>query len=471
MKRGQILFVLVMVLALVSMACGFSGSNSIQPEVPVGEEPVAPQKQDAAVIKGSMPALIKGTGKTSTPTASTPTAIPASQGEKLPSESTVQSSPPPRPAESLNPLTGLPVANQEMLSLPPAFVSVTNWPPAARPQAGLSFSPIIFELYIGEGMSRFLAMFYGDYPAEASLMDGEELLQSDHAEIGPIRSGRLPYESLRSLYNGFLVMASAYKGVAANLSQHSSIFGSDGDDVNSAMIPVTKLEDIARDNQKKLEPAALSGVEFETQAPEGGSAADQFWFIYNAVDQIVWKYDAGPGSYLRYQDNADGKTFVRASDRLNGADLTMENVVVLFANHRACTEVAFDIDLKYIDRSPALLFRDGQVYKIYWTTRNEEYEKTTGKLRPIRFIDEKGNSFPLKPGQTWIHLVPLGTPYWEAPDFETVSLNSSPWVSQNPQGLLYNLLNKEEPGSGNWVARYYASLINYDEAVCEQLRK
>ena len=85
------------------------------------------------------------------------------------------------------------------------------------------------------------------------------LLQSDHAEIGPIRSGRLPYESLRSLYNGFLVMASAYKGVAANLSQHSNVFGLDGDDINSAMIPVTKLEDIAKANQTKLELAALSG--------------------------------------------------------------------------------------------------------------------------------------------------------------------------------------------------------------------
>ena len=104
-------------------------------------------------------------------------------------------------------------------------------------------------------------------------------------------------------------------------------------------------------------------------APYGGSKADQFWFIYNAVDQVLWKYDAGLGSYLRYQDNADGKTFVRASDRLNGADLTMENVVVLFANHRACTEVAYDIDMMYIKRSPALLFRDGQVYKIFWTTQ------------------------------------------------------------------------------------------------------
>ena len=461
MKRRHSLFILIMVLALVSLACGVSNGATSESGANEVVETAVPQNQDAIKAKEAVPVNVENGSLLVSPT---PT--PSETDPILPKDEPQSS-----PSGVINPLTGLPVLNPDTLSLSPALVSVTNWPPAARPQAGLSFSPIVFELYIGEGMSRFLAMFYGDYPTEAPAQNGGDLLLSDHAEIGPIRSGRLPYESLRSLYNGFLVMASAYKGVAANLSQHSNVFGSDGDDINSAMIPVTKLEDIARENSQALDPTALSGMEFSDEAPQGGSKADQFWFIYNAVDQVLWKYDAGLGSYLRYQDNADGKTFVRASDRLNGADLTMENVVVLFANHRACTEVAYDIDMMYIKRSPALLFRDGQVYKIFWTTQNEEYEKTTGKLRPIRFVDENGDPFPLKPGQTWVHLAPLGTTYWEAPNFEEVSSGESTWVSQNPQGLLYNLLNKEEPGSGNWVTRYYASLIPYDEAVCEQLRK
>ena len=74
---------------------------------------------------------------------------------------------------ALNPLTGLPVEDPENLLLPPALVSVTNFPVSARPQAGLSFSPIVFELFIGEGMTRYLALFYGDYP-RASLPDQGE---------------------------------------------------------------------------------------------------------------------------------------------------------------------------------------------------------------------------------------------------------------------------------------------------------
>ncbi|MDX9865212.1 MAG: hypothetical protein RBT34_10445, partial [Anaerolineaceae bacterium] len=98
-------------------------------------------------------------------------------------------------------------------------------------------------------------------------------------------------------------------------------------------------------------------------------------------------------------------------------------------------------------------------------------ERTTGKMRPIRFIDENGEPIALKPGQTWVHLVPTGTPYWEAPDRQEVPANAPQWVAEDPSGMLYNLLNNREAGSANWVSRYYASMILYDEAVCEAIRR
>lgn len=365
----------------------------------------------------------------------------------------------------VNPLTGLPVNNPENLSLPPALVSITNWPVAARPQAGLSFSPFVFELYIGEGMSRFLGVFYGDYPV------AEDPTDAGNSMVGPIRSGRLPYESLRNVYNGFLVMASAYSGVAANLSQFSNIYGSDTGDINSAMIPVDKLEKIAETNQRRLGENSLQGNVYDATPLEGGQPAERLWFIYNQLNQIVWQYDPAVEAYRRYQDKADGTTFVQATDRINGEGLTYENVILLMAQHRACNEVAFDVDLQYIPRSPAVLFRDGQMYPIYWTTKSEAYERTTGQLRPIRFIDENGDPVALKPGQTWVHLVPMGTTSWEAPDLQTVPVNAPQWVSKDPAGMLYNLLNNKEEGTGNWVTRYYASLITHDDEVCEELRR
>jgi len=345
--------------------------------------------------------------------------------------------------EGVNPLTGLEVQNPANLSLPPALVSITNFPVSSRPQAGLSFSPFVFEIYIGEGMTRFLAMFYGDFPQLTE--DQEDNNGSnvgsitDNMMVGPVRSGRLPYESLRKLFNGFLVMASGSSQVVANLSQYANIYGSDADNINSAMIDVTKLQEIAEKNQKRLGEASLNGLSFQQEPPADGKEAQRIWLKYAYLNQINWRYDEETGAYLRYQDRADATTFELMTDRLTGEALAFENVVILFANHEVVTPTIIDIDLLYMRKMPALLFRDGQMYEIFWTTKSGSYEVQTGKLRPIRFIDAEGKEFPLKPGQTWVQVVQPYTPYYEVPDSE----------------VFYDLANKKEPGSGVWAVRWY----------------
>ena len=307
---------------------------------------------------------------------------------------------PPLPNGGINPLSGLPVSDPENLLLPPALVSVTNFPPTARPQAGLSFSPIVFELYIGDGMTRFLAIFYGDYPQSAVQANSTEL-ESDLTEgmqeavIGPVRSGRLPYEHIRQLFNGFIVMASAYSKVADQLTDFVNVFGDDQSDVNSAMVPVESIEQIAKDSGKQLGDAALSGMVFNEQDPENGKDAQSLWVYYAYKNQVFWRYNEIDGSYHRWQDDADGSTFIEQTDRLNGEPLTYENVIVLFADHEVQNKYLIDIDLMYVKRGMALLFRDGKMQEIYWTTKSEEYEQTTGKLRPIRFVDVDGNPIAL----------------------------------------------------------------------------
>src|ERR1051325_593911 len=71
---------------------------------------------------------------------------------------------PTKPPTTINPLTGLRVEDPSLLNLPAALVSISHFPPAARPQAGLSFAPYVFELYITEGATRFLTTFYGEFP-------------------------------------------------------------------------------------------------------------------------------------------------------------------------------------------------------------------------------------------------------------------------------------------------------------------
>jgi hypothetical protein len=65
---------------------------------------------------------------------------------------------------AVNPLTGLAVSDPSLLGLPAVLVSISNMPVTARPQAGPGFAAWVFELYIGEGATRFMNVFYGEYP-------------------------------------------------------------------------------------------------------------------------------------------------------------------------------------------------------------------------------------------------------------------------------------------------------------------
>lgn len=336
-------------------------------------------------------------------------------------------------AENINPLTGLPAANPEDLKIyAPALVSITNFPVTARPQLGLSYATFIYEMYIGEGASRFLAVFYGNYPPEQVSPD------MSPAELGPVRSGRLPYETLRRFFNGFMVIASASSRVLPSLDEYTIVSNPNLENINGARLSVKELKQIAADTRKRLGDPILTGQRFEPSPPANGKPAHKVWVAFHSGDQIFWQYDSLRQAYLRYQDKGTGTPLESFYDGLNHETLTIENLIILYTNYYRYDETLFDIELKYIYRYPALLFRDGQMYEIYWTTRSEEVERQTGKLRPIRLITYDGKPFPLKPGQTWVEILQLNNPYYETTD-----------------STEYNaLIRSRQPGSGFWAAPF-----------------
>jgi len=316
----------------------------------------------------------------------------------------------------INPLTGLTENDLDLLSLPPALISISNFPPSARKiQGGLGSAAQVYEVYIGEGMTRFLSVFYGSYPDPEALPSGQDMTVEHPTGIGPIRSGRMVYESIRAHLNGFLVMASADSKVGSQLSETTNIYGSDSNDINSAMIDVSKLIDIAEEVEKPVTPEMLSGNSYNSKIPAEGVQATRLWIFYNALDQALWEYQPDLGGYYRYQDNADESgQFTLMVDAFTGQPLLYENVIVLFAEHEFKRPTLIEINLDFIKQGKALLFRDGLMYKIFWTTRAGEFEKTTGLVRPIQYINYWYESFSLRPGQSWIHLVDINHRYWEA---------------------------------------------------------
>ena len=101
--------------------------------------------------------------------------------------------------EVYNPLTGLPVADSSLLELPAVLISISHFPITARPQAGLSFAPYVFEIYITEGATRFLTTFYGEFPApEVPITGNCEVRREIFTQTGQVlatRSGWIQTET------------------------------------------------------------------------------------------------------------------------------------------------------------------------------------------------------------------------------------------------------------------------------------
>ena len=75
--------------------------------------------------------------------------------------------------QGYNPLSGQPVSDPARLDYPAILLSVSHFPAAARPQAGFSFMPFVYEYYITEGATRHVGVVYGEFPEPEISLHGE----------------------------------------------------------------------------------------------------------------------------------------------------------------------------------------------------------------------------------------------------------------------------------------------------------
>ena len=297
--------------------------------------------------------------------------------------------------KNVNPLTGLTMSDTKLLDRRPAMVKVSNFPASGRPHAGLSSADIVFEYYIGEGMNRFMALFYGQ---NASV-------------VGPVRSGRIIDAQLVPMYQGILGYSGAYvtilKAITDAIGNRAIMEGAcpavcdDGHGtVTSVFANTLEMTKYAQANgaDAKTRPN-LDGMRFEGPVPQGGKAGSQVAIIFNQLNRGEWRYDATSGAYLRWIEDAnDSSKMIPLTDRNNKKQLSFSNVVVLFAFHNEVASTIFDVTLAgNTTGERALLFRDGQVYDGTW--------KSNGADKPISFYTKDGKPMALKPGNTWMAIM------------------------------------------------------------------
>jgi LysM repeat protein len=306
----------------------------------------------------------------------------------------------PNPGAPINPLTGLPVANPTVLTRRPLLVRIGNDPGARQAQKGLNNADLVYEEITEWFLTRLTAVFLGDTP---------EI-------VGPIRSVRLVNVQLVPQYQGALAHSGgsdpvrwevSQSPIAANLDEFFNpdpYFYAKGESWETRLSINTKAaRDYLIDNG--LDATVTQPSFFFSPAPQAGMPAPDIYIPYPGSSFTEWHYDAGAGKYLRWINGGPMR------DIFSG-QVAASNVIVYFAEHQQ-TDIVEDVTgatsvrILVNGAGPAWFFRDGQLLKGYWQTDG---------TRPPYFCTESGEPYHLKPGNTWVQLVPLSY---------TIGLNSA----------------------------------------------
>ncbi len=355
----------------------------------------------ASTTPAPTPTPTRTPAPTTAPTAPPPpTSTPTPQPPSPSPEIVVTPFPP-----DVDPLTGLQVDDPDNLDHTPLAIKVSN-SPQVRPQSGLNEADLVFEHYAEGGITRFTAVFYGHYPQR----------------VGSVRSARLIDLEIPAMYRAALAFSGASAGVKDRMRQSDLFpdyliapdFG-----VGEPYFYRVPREGLAFEHTLFADPMALRelviqrGIDqrpdyprlmaFSDTPPDGGEAVTFFDINYLAgICTAEWSYDETSGRWLR---STAGEPQV---DYLTNERISAANVLMVYANHVE-TDILEDtyggghysIEIQIWGSGPVLLFRDGKMYNGFWK-REERHQMLT-------FYDGTGAPLPLKPGNSWIQLVPLET--------------------------------------------------------------
>lgn len=333
--------------------------------------------------------------KASPTTTATPTQEKGAPLQELRPEATPLSpekgSPTSRPPD-INPLTGLKVEDPATLQRRPIQTRIGN-DPEVRPQSGLDKADLVYEdITEGWWVTRFTAVF----------------LSQDPEVIGPVRSARLVNLELAPPFKAALVHSGASDAVRWYLA-HSKILDLDeffhpklyhylkGRDWKGRLFTDARKIRSHLEEEGLEEAVELPGFTFSEEPPAGAMSAREVIIPYARCCTVRYRYDQKSGRYLRF---VAGKPHMNAEKT---EQLSAANIIVHHAVHEE-TDIIEDvlghpsINIVLVGEGYAEIFRDGVMLRAFWTRKSKD--------EWIQYLDAVGNPIPLKPGSTWIQLIP-----------------------------------------------------------------
>ena len=274
----------------------------------------------------------------------------------------------------------------------PIVVKLDNGP-AARPQSGLANADLIWEIPVEGGITRYAVVFHSQ----------------DAGDVGPVRSARLSDLQYVPMLKAILVhvggsepvlekvRAAAARGEFVDVDEFTNAKAFERVTTKqppyNAYTSTQKARDAAGDKAKP--DGAVPALEFSTEAPKNGKQTGSLTLPYAAASQRV-TYTWEGGAWKRAQAGQPTK------DAANNADVAPVNVVVIKTEITEITGTADvtgapSVDFRSTGSGDAVILRDGVRVDGKWSRNGSEM---------YRFTDSSGAQVALRPGLTWIHIVP-----------------------------------------------------------------
>lgn len=392
---------IVLILMVLVSSCDFRASNISASGIPTST-PFQPQTENASDSPYSAAAPTPIYLPTITPLPPAPTEVVINP-ESLPPDLSIPTFTSPA---NLNPLTGLPPSDLALLDRRPLAIKVANYPRYIRPQSGLSLADNVYEYYIEAGLTRFIAVFYGN----------------DSEWVGPVRSGRYFDENIQRMYHAYLVFKFAdpremnhfllsdfydFLVVPTNgscppfrlmESRHIEVYN------NSYFNTILWKECVIKDGLENDRPQIRNGF-FSDVVPQSNLLGTQIFTYYSVDSYHYWIYRPDVQKYFRYQevdDTRDGKPekYDMMVDQVTALPVHASNIVYILASHTFANSFDADDEVYQIDLTgsgEAYVFRDGVGILARWYRLNAD--------QPLLLANMNGAPLYLRPGVTFYEVL------------------------------------------------------------------
>lgn len=307
---------------------------------------------------------------------------------------------------SLNPLTGLPPSDPTLMERRPLAIKVANYPRYVRPQSGLTLADNIYEYYIEAGLTRFIAVFYGN----------------DSEWVGPVRSGRYFDEHVQRMYHAYLVFKFADPRElgyfqASDFAPFLVVpsLGScppfrlrpdrNIEVYNNSYFNTILWEDCVVKNGLENQRQSIRSGFFSESVPSSELLGTQMFTYYSADSYNYWLYRPETKQYVRYQETDDTRNdqpekYDVLMDAVTATAVHASNIVYLLTHHTFSNTFDEEDEVYQIDLTgsgEAYVFRDGIGIPARWIRTNKD--------QPLLLTTLNGAPIYLRPGITFYEVL------------------------------------------------------------------